>query len=163
MARKALRMTEDELKDYLDHYSREPFKKMLVPALANQPDPGKIKVFANKTPDRYAQYLTQIAKLAGYSSEKIEVDHYVNLSLISDSELRSMLIDLRNKLDATENKDIEIRRLESRNCSEAELVNCGDHRQLDQVVRRPLDQLNIESDKQIHRQAQTKNSEPPSK
>ena len=43
MARKALRMTEDELKDYLDHYSREPFKKMLLPALANQPDPGKNK------------------------------------------------------------------------------------------------------------------------
>ena len=137
MAQKNLRMTEDELKTHLDHYSREPFKKMLLPALANQPDPKKIKVFANKTPDRYAQYLTQIAKLAGYSSEKIEVDHYVNLSLVSDSELRSMLIDLRNKLDAIENKDIEIRRLESRNCSEAELVNCYE--------------------------VQTKNSEPPSK
>ena len=100
MAQKNLRMTEDELKTYLDHYSREPFKKMLVPALANQPDPGKIKVFANKSPDRFAQYLIQIAKLAGYN-EKIEVDlTFKPLNQLSDSELRTMLRDLTAQLRA---------------------------------------------------------------
>ena len=41
-----IKLTEDELKNHLDRYSREPFKKLLLSALANQPDPGIIKVFA---------------------------------------------------------------------------------------------------------------------
>ena len=106
MAHKALRMTEDELKDHLDHWSREPFKKMLLPALANQPDPGKIKTFANKAPDRYAQYLIQIAKLAGYH-EKLEVDvTFKPLHNLADSELRTMLRDLTIKLRQLEAIDV---------------------------------------------------------
>ena len=112
MARKALRMTENELKNHLDHYSREPFKKMLLPALANQPDPGKIKVFANKAPDRYAQYLIQIAKLAGYN-EKLEVDFsFKPLKNLADSELRTMLQDLMTKLRELEAIDVTPERIE---------------------------------------------------
>ena len=106
MAQKNLRMTEEELKTYLDHYSREPFKKMLVPALANQPDPGKIKVFANKSPDRYAQYLTQIAKLGGYN-EKLELDlTFKPLNQLADSELRTMIRDLTRQLREFEAIDV---------------------------------------------------------
>jgi len=120
MARKALRMTEDELKNHLDHYSREPFKKMLVPALANQPDPGKIKVFANKAPDRYAQYLIQIAKLAGYN-EKLEVDFsFKPLHNLADSELRTMLRDLTIKLRQLEAIDVTAEQVEEKPAGSAE-------------------------------------------
>jgi len=118
MARKALRMTENELKNHLDHYSREPFKKMLLPALANQPDPGKIKVFANKAPDRYAQYLIQIAKLAGYN-EKLEVDlTFKPLNNLADSELRTMLRDLTAQLRAIDVTPEHIEAV-SRECGES--------------------------------------------
>ena len=120
MAQKNLRMTEDELKTYLDHYSREPFKKMLLPALANQPDPKKIKVFANKAPDRYAQYLIQIAKLAGYN-EKLEVDlTFKPLNNLADSELRTMLRDLTIKLKQLEAIDVTPKQVDEKPAGSAE-------------------------------------------
>jgi hypothetical protein len=113
-------MTEDELKTYLDHYSREPFKKMLLPALANQPDPKKIKVFANKAPDRYAQYLIQIAKLAGYN-EKLEVDlTFKPLNNLADSELRTMLRDLTIKLKQLEAIDVTPKQVDEKPAGSAE-------------------------------------------
>lgn len=80
--------------------SRNPFIEILAAGLLNSPSNKAVKKLADKSPDRYAQYITQMAKLSGYS-EKIEVEQSkVNLKQLAMSELRSLLSDLSSQLKA---------------------------------------------------------------
>ena len=64
------------------------------------------KVFANRSPDRFAHYLIQIAKLAGYN-ERLELDlGFKPLNDLANSELRTMLRDLMIKLRHLEAIDV---------------------------------------------------------
>lgn len=52
--------------------SREPFRALLAELIEAKPTKDNVRIFAEKYPDRWAQAVTQVAKLAGYS-ERIDV------------------------------------------------------------------------------------------
>lgn len=81
---------------------REPFVRALADFLECQPTMEAIKGFADKSPDRWAQAVTMMARLAGYS-EKLEVTENININVRnkSDAEILqelSSVMDL-NKVD----------------------------------------------------------------
>ena len=86
----ATRLTGEEIRAAVEELRREPFRELLLDALSNSPSPQALKIFADKAPDRYAQCLTQYAKLAGYN-EKIDVEHTVTFKNMSDMELITLL------------------------------------------------------------------------
>ena len=73
---------------YLHQGNREPFLRVLADFLECQPTMDAIRAFANKSPDRWAQAVTMIARLSGYN-ETLEVknDVTVNIKGKSDSAL----------------------------------------------------------------------------
>ena len=68
--------------------SRDPFIHVLADLLECQPTLDAIQAFANRYPDRWAQAVTMMARLAGYN-ETLEVknDLTINVRDKSDSEL----------------------------------------------------------------------------
>ena len=73
---------------YLHQGNREPFLRVLADFLECQPTMEAIRAFANKSPDRWAQAVTMIARLSGYN-ETLEVknDIMVNIRGKSDAAL----------------------------------------------------------------------------
>ena len=99
---RALRQTEAQITEHLQNFRRDPFQNELAKLLNNSPSPGSIQKFSNKSPDRWAQSIAIMAKIAGFH-ERLEVDvKFKPLSSLADSELRNMLQDLNKKLDRIE-------------------------------------------------------------
>ena len=84
---------------HIDQLSREPFRDLLTRLLECEPDPDKVKAYAEKYPDKWGQLVTMIGKLAGYH-ERLEVanSHVVALAQLSDSELMGRLGDSLERL-----------------------------------------------------------------
>ena len=99
---RAMRQTAEEIREHLNNFRRDPFQNELAKLLNNSPTPSAIQKFANKSPDRYWQSITQAARLAGFN-EKIEVDvKFKPLSSLADSELRNLLQGLSKQLNRIE-------------------------------------------------------------
>ena len=100
----AQRMAPDEIGEHLKRYSREPFVEELTSLLACKPDENSIKKFAKRWPDRWAQTITQFARLAGYTEKVIGLDitnnYYLTLKQSSDLELNAQYIKLKQQLEA---------------------------------------------------------------
>ncbi len=80
---------------HIDQLSREPFRDVLERLLGAEPSPEKVREFAEKYPDRWAQACAIFGKLGGYH-EKMAVDHshtlnVVELMQLSDAELSERL------------------------------------------------------------------------
>ncbi len=77
---------------HIDQLSREPFRALLTRLLECEPDPEKVKAYAEKYPDKWGQLVTMVARLGGYN-ERLEVanSHVVALAQLSDSELMGRL------------------------------------------------------------------------
>ncbi len=77
---------------HIDQLSREPFRALLTRLLECEPDPEKVKAYAEKFPAKWGQLLSMIGRLAGYH-ERLEVanSHVVALAQLSDAELMGRL------------------------------------------------------------------------
>ena len=84
---------------HIDQLSREPFRDLLMRLLEAEPDPEKVKTYAEKYPDKWGQLLSMIGRLAGYH-ERLEVanSHVVALAQLSDADLMARLQDSLEKL-----------------------------------------------------------------
>jgi len=74
-------------------FSREPFSVELARFLCASPDAKHLKEWAEKYPDKWANAVAALAKLAGYS-EKIEIDRtgsIHHLESLSDAHLEQEL------------------------------------------------------------------------
>jgi hypothetical protein len=82
--------------------SRDPFRRALKTWLDAAPDADTIRAAAKKSPDRWAQGLTLLGKLAGYS-EKLEMDlsGHVDVRRLSDLELDAKIAVLRSQIAQT--------------------------------------------------------------
>ncbi len=89
------------LLDEVWNYSRTPFMRILADFLCCAPDPEAIKEFANKSPDRWAQALLLVGKMAGYH-EKLLVEKNVvhQIHMLGDSELEERLAELEKEMGA---------------------------------------------------------------
>lgn len=76
-----------KIRQALFSYSRGPFLEVLATAMACEPTPESIQAFANKSPDRYAQYITQMARLWGFT-EKLEIQNNINVSITQMSDMQ---------------------------------------------------------------------------
>lgn len=87
--REASRRAEQErIRSLLFSYSREPFLEVLAEGLGCKPDPESLHRFANRFPDRWAQYIAIMARLFGFT-EKLEIANSltINIQQMSDSQL----------------------------------------------------------------------------
>lgn len=77
--------------------SREPFRQELARLVGCAPTQNALLEFSSKSPDRWAQAISIMAKLAGYS-EKIIHEHNVSVLIaqMSDAELQSRLTKLEH-------------------------------------------------------------------
>ena len=84
---------------HIDQLSREPFRALLTRLLEAEPDPEKVKDYAEKYPDRWGQLVTMVAKLSGFH-ERLEVEssHSVALRQLSDADLMGRLQDSLERL-----------------------------------------------------------------
>ncbi len=82
----------DMIAAHVANLSREPFRDLLTRLLECEPDPEKVKAYAEKYPDKWGQLVTMVARLGGYN-ERLEVanSHVVALAQLSDSELMARL------------------------------------------------------------------------
>lgn len=85
------RPSPQHLKQEVDRLERQPFARVLSNFLACEPNAKAIRLAAKRSPDRWVQSLTQLARLAGYH-DKLELD--VELSRVtdlSDAELETRI------------------------------------------------------------------------
>ena len=85
------RPTAEHLKTEVDKLSRAPFGAALARFMSCEPSPKAIRLAAKRSPDRWVQSLTQLARLAGYH-DKLELDlELTRVADLSDSELDSRI------------------------------------------------------------------------
>src|ERR1700704_2969729 len=65
----AIRNKADEIYEELETYSRKPFMEMLSQAVSACPTPKDLLALSKKSPDRYGQYLSILARLAGFTDQ----------------------------------------------------------------------------------------------
>lgn len=71
------------------------------------PDPEAIIDFADAHPDRWANALASLGKLAGFTEKKeIALDINMNIRTLSDSQLEDRLAELKSKLIEMEATDV---------------------------------------------------------
>ncbi len=84
---------------HIDQLSREPFRDLLTRILEAEPDPEKVKAYAEKYPDKWGQLVTMVARLGGYNERlQVETSHTVVLAQLSDAELSERLQTALGKL-----------------------------------------------------------------
>lgn len=88
----------DELMDRLEAMSREPFREALADFLGASPSKEDIEEWAKTRPDRWAQGLSIVARLSGYT-DKLEIEGNVHhlVHQLSDSDLKQRLEQLRSE------------------------------------------------------------------
>jgi hypothetical protein len=85
--RRAMREpSREEVRAELGALSRAPFRRILEDFLAAAPSTQAVAKAATKSPDRWAQSLSIIAKLGGYH-EKLEIDGTARIQTLSDVEI----------------------------------------------------------------------------
>lgn len=93
------RFDGDEIRAHIQALSREPFREVLGRLLEAEPDPEKVKAFAERYPDRWSQAVTMMSRLSGFT-EKTAVDHrhIVAIGQLSDSQLLAQLEEVRERV-----------------------------------------------------------------
>ena len=83
----------------LETLSRRPFVEELATLLAHPTDPKAMQRWANRSPDRRAQALAILGRLAGYT-EKVQVSHSLTVRIqeMSDAELALEFVKLLPRL-----------------------------------------------------------------
>ena len=96
-----VRISGDEIASALRAGSREPFREILETFLRAAPDADAIAEFAQRSPDRYAQALSMLGKLSGFT-EKFQLNHSMEKSIaqMGDAELKVELQKALDKRDA---------------------------------------------------------------
>lgn len=81
----------------VENLSRAPFRGVLARILSCAPTEGAIEAQAEKHPDRWAQTLAIVARLAGFN-EKLTVDGSIlhTINDLSDSQLEQALVAMRH-------------------------------------------------------------------
>lgn len=83
----------------IEALDREPFRRGLADAVTIRIPPDKLQAFAEKAPDRYAQYLIILAKLNGYGDR-------VDLGLQTSGGARD-LVTLARQLNEMSDLELE--------------------------------------------------------
>jgi hypothetical protein len=78
--------SREEVRAELGALSRAPFRRILEDFLAAAPSTQAVAKAATKSPDRWAQSLSIIAKLGGYH-EKLEIEGTARIHALSDVEI----------------------------------------------------------------------------
>lgn len=90
--------TED-IEAELHQLSRDPFRRELAKLLGNAPSDDALTRIAERNPDRWAQALAILGKLAGFSDKlEVQANVHAQLSSMSDSELEQRLRDLERQV-----------------------------------------------------------------
>ncbi len=92
----------EAIRRQLEAMSRDPFMRELSVLLGQAPDPEKVKDFANRYPDRWAQAVAIFARVGGFS-DKVEVradltNRVLEIQQMSDSELMRRLAEAEARL-----------------------------------------------------------------
>lgn len=92
----------DKIAAHVANLSREPFRDVLERLLGAEPSAEKVRGFAEKYPDRWAQACAIFGRLGGYH-EKAQVSHHhthamIELTQLSDAELSERLQTTLEKL-----------------------------------------------------------------
>lgn len=110
------RLDPEKIREEIESYSRKPFQSLLSDALNSFPTAAKLKEFADRWPDRYAQYLATIGRLAGYS-EKVErvenIHHWIHSA--SDAELIQKNQELQRAIAELTGDAVEVKAIEEKN------------------------------------------------
>jgi len=78
---------------------KSPFQRILADLLGCAPSADALQTFADKAPDRWAQALTIVSKLAGYKeTAAVENNFYLTISSMSDAALLHELQSLNSQL-----------------------------------------------------------------
>ena len=89
-----------EIHEQLENLSRRPFRALLARILACAPSDEAIQALAERSPDRWGQFLSLASKPAGYN-DKLEVEGSIALKIndLSDAELLAQISANRAVLD----------------------------------------------------------------
>lgn len=82
----------------IQELNRSPFRVELARLLDCSPTDAALRKFAKKSPDRWAQAISILSKLSGFSEKHI-TEHNVNvvIATLSDAELNDRLLMLEHK------------------------------------------------------------------
>ena len=98
--------TKELVQAQINSLSREPFRELLAELLSCRPTVDALQTFANKSPDRYWQAVTQAGKLSGYQEKQvIENNTYVLIAQMSDSQVQAEREKITKELQAIEHED----------------------------------------------------------
>ncbi len=88
------RLDGDMIAAHVANLSRAPFRDLLMRLLEAEPDPEKVKAYAEKYPDKWGQLVTMVARLGGYNERlQVETSHFAVFAEMSDSQLNARLLD----------------------------------------------------------------------
>ncbi len=100
-----------KIQEQLSGFSREPFRKELARFLCFAPDDESVQAHANKSPDRWSQAVTILARLSGItdkvddtSQSEYSPHKFQNLSMM---EQRKKLAELESKFKDEIKKELE--------------------------------------------------------
>lgn len=93
------RFDPTELLAELSTFSRQPFIEVLAEILQCIPTPDALQIFADEHPDRWANAVNTMSKLAGYE-QGMDVDGNVlrDLTKLGDAQLIQRLAEVEDKL-----------------------------------------------------------------
>jgi hypothetical protein len=92
-----------ELRRHIDLLARSPFRDALTEAFIGKPDVESIKEFANKYPDRWAQMISILSKISGYTPElKIDADIETSVKTLSLADVINRMKDAEAELEGLE-------------------------------------------------------------
>ncbi len=96
------RLDGDQIAAHVANLSRAPFRDVLERLLGAEPSLEKVREFAERYPDRWAQACAIFGRLGGYH-EKAQVSHHhthamIELTTLSDAELSERLQTALEKL-----------------------------------------------------------------
>lgn len=88
--------------EHLLNMDREPFREILARTLGRQPSDDSLEDLAERYPEKWANYVSTIAKLSGYH-DKLEVDANlaVQVQHMSDAELQQRITEHAEALGIT--------------------------------------------------------------
>lgn len=103
------KITKKQIAEQIEILAIEPFQNVLVDAMANGPSQRALREFAEKAPDRWAQFVTMMAKLGGYRPDaKVEIGNiFIQAKEMSDAELSLRVQQMMDSMKLIEGKAVE--------------------------------------------------------
>jgi len=82
-------LDQEKIRTEIYRLSRDPFRDVLSFFIASAPSPQAIRKQAQRFPDRWAQSITQLANLSGYSqlNTNLDISLSASISHMSDAEI----------------------------------------------------------------------------